>query len=317
MKKILWVLVIALIVLSACSYLFIPSNLAVSSTAVVHASENGVVKHALDEKNWPGWWNYTHSDTNAAVPVPVRSFTYGNDSFYITENFYKSANINIRHGSQSIPTKFLVIPFSTDSTGIAWQYTGKASLNPFTRFMQYREAVAVKKNMDSVLANLTGFLGKLQNVYGIPIARTSIQDTLFASAKTIIPAYPHTPEVYALVKKIQAYAAANGCKQTGNPIYNITPTENNQYQLMAAIPVDKAVPVNSGFTNKHMVKGSFMVTDVVGGEQAVEKAWKSLQEYFADYRKTSMAINFTMLITDRQYQPDSSKWITRLYQPVY
>ena len=72
-----------------------------------------------------------------------------------------------------------------------------------------------------------------------------------------------------------------------------------------------------GYTFKKMIKGSFMVTEVVGGEYTVAKASKSLQQYFTDYKKTSMAINFTMLITDRMYQPDTTKWITRLYQPVY
>ncbi|MBV9987949.1 MAG: GyrI-like domain-containing protein [Chitinophagaceae bacterium] len=310
-------MLVLLVLFSAGTYLFIPSNLVVSSATVVHTAENGVVKHALDEKNWAHWWNYLHSDTNSAVQPSVHLFSSGNDSFYITQKFYKSADIGIRHHNHTIPTKFLIIPFSTDSTGISWNYSERASSNPFTRFMQYREAAAVKKNMDSVLMNLSSFLNKVQNVYGIPITRTSIQDTLFVSAKTILSAQPHTPEVYALIKKIQAFVAAKGIRQTGNPIYNITPAENNQYQLMAAIPVDKGVPENPVFSNKHMVKGSFMVTDVVGGEQAVDNAWKSLLEYFADYRKTSMAINFTMLITDRQYQPDSSKWITRLYQPVY
>lgn len=316
MKKVILFLVIAFILFAAGTYLFIPSRLNVSSTDVVHSSENGVVRHALDEKNWPLWWNYQR-DSNSAVRQAATSFTKGGDSFFISTKFYKSADITILHGNNPIVTKFLIVPLSNDSTRVIWHYGIASSLNPFTRFIQYREAAGIRRNMDSVLVNLHGFLGKLQNVYGIPIARTSIQDTLFVSAKTTLKVYPHTPDVYSLLKKIRSYVAANGSKQSGNPIYNITPLGNGEFQLMAAIPVDKAVTENATFTNKKMVKGSFMVTEVVGGEQAVDNAWKSLLEYFTDYRKTSMAINFSMLITDREYQPDSSKWITRLYQPVY
>ena len=40
-------------------------------------------------------------------------------------------------------------------------------------------------------------------------------------------------------------------------------------------------------------------------------------KYFQDYKKISMAMSFTMLVTDRMLQTDSSRWITRLYEPVY
>ena len=68
---------------------------------------------------------------------------------------------------------------------------------------------------------------------------------------------------------------------------------------------------------KNMVKGNFMISEVVGGDYSVNKASKSLQQYFTDFHLTSMAMSFTMLVTDRILQPDSSKWITKLYQPVY
>jgi ABC-type spermidine/putrescine transport system permease subunit I len=66
-----------------------------------------------------------------------------------------------------------------------------------------------------------------------------------------------------------------------------------------------------------MVKGSFMVTEVLGGDSTISKASHNMEQYFQDFRRTSMAMNFTMLVTDRQLQPDSSKWITKLYHPVY
>ena len=120
-----------------------------------------------------------------------------------------------------------------------------------------------------------------------------------------------------MVQKIQAYIKTKAALQTGNPIFNISETGKNQYQLMCAIPIDKTITGNNAFACKKMIKGSFMIAEVVGGDSTVKKASASLQQYFADYRKTSMAINFNMLITDRIYQPDTAKWITRLYYPVY
>ncbi len=66
-----------------------------------------------------------------------------------------------------------------------------------------------------------------------------------------------------------------------------------------------------------MINGSFMVTEVQGGETKVQKSLEQLELYAADYKKTQMAIPFQYLVTDRIREPDSSKWITRIYLPVY
>jgi hypothetical protein len=171
--------------------------------------------------------------------------------------------------------------------------------------------------MNRVLNRLCAFLSKNENVYGIVIERTHLKDTLFVSSKRVLAVYPSIKEIYELIKKIQIYISEKNTKQSGNPIYNVTALGDGQYQLMTAVPVNKRIEDAGDFSLKFMVRGSFMVTEVVGGEYTVNKAYKSLQQYFADFRRTSMAINFTMLVTDRQLQPDSSKWITKIYQPVY
>ena len=313
MKKMTLILLSALALFCICIYIFIPSKLNISSAIVINTTDNGTERFIIDENNWSKWWNYSATDTKK----PASSFIVNGDVFRLTEKFYKSAKINIQHGKQQVETKLVIIPLRLDSTGIEWKYVDTMSVNPFTRFMQYLEAKQIKKNMDQVLNNLRLFLAKNENVYGIPIERTSIKDTLFISAKSIFTEYPGTPDIYGLINKIQLFTANKGARQTGNPIYNITEIDRSQFQLMAAIPVDRSIMDADGFSLKKMIKGSFIVTEVVGGEYSVAKASKSLQQYFTDYKKTSMAINFTMLITDRMYQPDSTKWITRLYQPVY
>lgn len=269
----------------------------------------------MNEENWNKWWNY--GDSNSQIKQPAGVFTIYGDVFNLTEKFYNAAKITIQHKQQTVISNLVIIPLGLDSTGIEWKYSVISSSQPFKRLTQYLEAKEIKKTIDKVLSNLRLFLAEPENIYGIQIERTSIKDTLFISAKSTHTKYPTTPDVYNLIKKIQLFASGKGIKQTGNPIFNINETDNKQFQLMAAIPTDTELADEKGFAFKKMIKGSFMVTEVTGGEYSVTQASKSLQQYFTDYKKTSMAINFTMLITDRIYQPDTTKWITRLYQPVY
>jgi hypothetical protein len=317
MKKMLVVLLSLTVLFCICIYIFIPGKLTVSSAAVMQASENGTQRFVLEAHNWRAWWNYRNQYPASYTQQPADSFLANEDLFRLTESLYKSAKIEIIHNSKPISTELMIIPLGSDSTGIEWKYSVATGPDPFKRLSRYLDAKKVKESMDAVLADLRQFLSKKENVYGISIQKTSTTDTLLVTSKTTLAAYPHTPEIYTLVKKIQAYAMKNGAKQTGSPIYNITPIDSTHFQLMAAIPVDKEIHTNNGFSFRRMVRGSFMVTEVTGGEYTVEKASKSLQQYFNDYRRTSMAISFTMLITDRLYQPDTAKWITKLYQPVY
>jgi hypothetical protein len=313
MKKLLLVLVSLLVLFCISSYIFIPAKINIASSAIMRASENGTQRFALDEKNWPAWWN---SGTDH-YSMNRDSFVVNGDVFKLAEKLYKSAKINIQDGIQQVPSELVIIPLGIDSTGIEWHCVLETGANPFKRISQYLAAKSIKENMDVVLRKLQLFLSKKENVYGIHVERVSTIDTLLVTSKTLLSTYPNTPAIYELIKTIQSYATKNGARQAGSPIYNITPTEDSRFQLMAAVPVDREIIPNGRFLFKRMVRGSFMVTEVVGGEYTVEKAAQSLKQYFEDYRKTSMAIKFTMLVTDRMYQPDTTKWITKIYQPVY
>lgn len=314
MKKLVILLVSLVVAFCIGVYVFIPAKLNITSSTAIAVTDNGADRFITHKSNWIKWWDYRSFNTASST---LNVFMFNGDEFNMTHAFYKSANIRIRHKDMELESKLVMIPLQMDSTAVEWKTAVNTSSNPFTRFIQYIEVKRVKKNMDQVLEMLKRFLSKTENVYGISIERTSIKDTAFISTKTVLKTYPTTPQVYALIKTIQDFAAKNNVKQTDAPIYNVMQVENGLYQLMTAIPVDRQLPDNNTFSSKRMVRGSFMVTEVVGGEHTVEKASRSLTQYFSDYRKTSMAINFTMLITDRMLQPDTSKWITKLYQPVY
>jgi hypothetical protein len=154
-------------------------------------------------------------------------------------------------------------------------------------------------------------------VYGYAIQRTSVTDTLLVATKSILPAYPTTPDVYRLLNTLNNYIGSQGAKQTGAPIMNTTRLDDHQFQLMVAIPTNRPLPGNKDIFFRKMVAGAFMAADVKGGDYSVVHALQQMQLYFDDYKRTAMAIPFAALITDRIREPDTSRWVTRIYAPVY
>ncbi len=129
--------------------------------------------------------------------------------------------------------------------------------------------------------------------------------------------YPSTNDIYSLVNKLNDYAIKSGALITGNPMYNVTPVEKDTVRLMVALPVNKSLLQTSSISAVKMVPGNFLATQVSGGEGTVRNALATMQNFITDNSKTSMAIPFSYLITNRVDEPDTSKWVTKIYMPVF
>ena len=91
----------------------------------------------------------------------------------------------------------------------------------------------------------------------------------------------------------------------------------NQFLVMVAVPTKTLVNGNETFLQKRMLANGFiLVSEVQGGNAAIQRAEAAMKQYATDHQKSSPAIPFQMLLTDRRAEPDSAKWKTRLYYPV-
>jgi len=116
---------------------------------------------------------------------------------------------------------------------------------------------------------------------------------------------------------LRAYITANKVAEKGYPIYHINVLPDSSFELMAAIGVANVMNGDATHLFKRMVPGSFLVATAVGDEQKIDYTNRQLQYFFDDNHNTSMAIDFCMMITDREKEKDSSKWVTDIYKPVY
>jgi hypothetical protein len=86
---------------------------------------------------------------------------------------------------------------------------------------------------------------------------------------------------------------------------------------MVALPVNRIVAGKGDVFFVRMVPGHFLRTEVTGGPHTIANAHRMMDQYFKDFNRVTMAIPFEYLVTDRLKEADTSKWITRVYGPVY
>jgi hypothetical protein len=98
---------------------------------------------------------------------------------------------------------------------------------------------------------------------------------------------------------------------------NLYRGNDSTYFAKVALPVDRHLRNFGDIQYRWMLKGgNILVTEVVGGPHKIERAFKEMENYVQDHQRVAPAIPFQSLVTDRTKQPDTSKWVTRLYWPI-
>jgi len=300
MKKWLIGLSVIFLLLLAGDYIFIPARLRISKIMPLNCNPNGAFKFLAEDSNWAKWGT-------------------GKERGYyrVTDRSPRIIGLAISNQDSVLNSRIVILPMTTiDSVTLLWECNLGVSLNPVARIRQYQEAKAIRADMKATLDNLRSFLEKKENIYGISISETSTNDSFLVATHSTYPAYPATTDIYSLLHKLKEYVARENARETGYPMVNVTVSDSGQYKTMVAIPVNKALHGDGDIYFRKLIPGKYLTTEIRGGIYAVNTALGQLQNYINDYRRTTMAIPFQSLITDRSRVTDTTQWLTRWYYPV-
>jgi hypothetical protein len=313
MKGIFLSVIILFLLLMAAVYIFIPEKLIISSASSFNANRESVYRFLINDKNWQKWWPGTVSKNSKDSFL----FRYKGYDFQIGEIFYNVIQLKLVENTDSSVSLLKVIPFNNDSMGVEISSGLDTRSDPFNKISAYFRAKKIKHALDDILLSLKKYTSDLKNIYGIDIKKEKVQYQNLLSTKRSFSHYPTTEDVYAIIGKLRNYIDQSGGKELFSPMLNIKKTDSTTYIAQIGIPVDKELPTKDDFASKQMVKGGNILTgEVTGGQKQIEEAERQLETYIRDYQRSIIAIPFQMLITDRTKEPDSTKWITRIYYPV-
>ena len=311
MRK-LWIsLAVVFFLLLGSFYIFFPSKISFDDTTTARCTSVGAARTLADQSTWKKWW------PSAGQSEADGTFTYNHVRYHVGEKYYNGVAVSIETDNLKITSRINVFHLTTDSTAIEWVATGHSSLNPLKKLNQRKEAETIQSNTPELLQKMREFLTKKENIYGIPITQTSTKDTILIFTSASYPEKPGYAEIYGLIEVLKKYAASHGCTQNGDPLLNITRMGPHTYLTRVAIPLDKYIKGTDKIEPKRMVPGNFLMTEVVGGEGTVDYAFGQIKQFMQDYGKSVVAIPFQYLVTDRLAEKDSSKWVTKIYQPIY
>jgi len=310
MKKLFFALLTVIILLICSIYIFIPSTITVSTVRYVNAYHGSILKFQSDKKALGNWFQTISTKTESGYSYKGFDYSINNTISNITEIRVKSENLDLK-------TSFISLNIYLDSSALQWVTEIPSGFNPLERIRKYNEAKALKESMTGLMDQMKIFLDNSSNMYGILVKETQLKDSILIATKIQTLQYPTVDLIYQQVKKLSDYATSKNASATNSPMLFVKKTDNMHYEAMIGLPINKKIEETNEIRIKRMpYNGNVLVTEIKGGTYSIKKSFDQLETYLNDSKRTSPAIPYELMITDRSKETDTAKWVTRLYYPV-
>jgi hypothetical protein len=310
MKK--WIIGFLVIVCLAIGsvYIFIPSVIVVSEVQYIKTFRAAVAK-LLTSKEKMGACLQTIAIKKDS------SFTYNGFDLSISRIIFNGNVIRVSSDDIDVQSNLIPLEIALDSSSLYWVADIKASADPLTRIKQYNAAKKLKTSMSALLGAMKIYLEHPSNMYGVEIKEIQLKDSVLISTRTASSTEPGVTDVYLQVKKLQDYAAANKVTVTNSPMLHVQKKDPTHYEFMVGLPIDKRIPETKDIRIKAMpYNGNMLTAEIKGGPGNIKNGLRLMDVYKEDSKRTSPAIPFELMITNRAAEPDTAKWVTKLYYPV-
>ncbi len=313
MKKRFVAALSVLLLILASLYFFIPGKIFVSESITSTANQNAVYRFLSEDSNWIKWW----PEKPKVNTSPAGKWQLDGYMFNIVTPLYNAFEVNIEKDGHSINSLLHLVHSGKDSVKIEWNAAITTSYNPIRRISRYLDNRELRNKLALTLDSLKKYIDDSSHLYGVAIKKEKVRVEYLVSLNRSFSHYPTTEEIYDLINKIKKRISSENAREEDYPMVYIKKTDSTLFKIQVAIPVNINLADTEDFTTKRMLKnGDILVAEITGGRHTAENALLQLDTYALDHRYNNIAIPFLSLVTDRKKEPDSTKWLTRVYYPV-
>ncbi len=307
MKRFLLIISLLLLIVLGAIY-FIPKQQTLIYGINVNCTEDGANRFVVQKNKWPRW-----------LPGDKKNnefYSYKNIQYRFDNILLNGVEATVIYDDDSTKGFLQFLYYSIDSTRLQWTSATTLSSNPFKRVVEYIQVQKLKNTIELFINEIGTHFNQPENIYGFSVENLKQVATSMVSVKQTFDHYPTTTEIYSIIQSLKDYIHAKGVEEKDFPMLHVYQESSTAYEAMAAIPVKTELPSEGKFQLKRMMMGSILMAEVKGGVASVISAEQEFTNYVKDYKKSSPAIPFQSLVTNRLLETDTSKWVTRLYYPV-
>lgn len=332
MKKLGLTLLVIIGILAIVSA-FLPGKIRVERSVLINAPVKSIFDQVNTLTNWKNWSFWDNIDPN------MKSEYEGPVSGTGAIHKWRSKNDSVGTGSltivESTEPNTIITALNFEGMGTSnggWTFDDTGEGVRTTIFMDIevpfygRIFPGLKmddwlgKDFDKSLANLKVY------VEGLPVEKPATPawqvDTLttFAtpalSMKVTVPTKEISAKLGEVYGKILESISKQGLRQSGSVFAIYHKYSPEQVELEPGIPVDKPGKEDGDVKPIVLPAVKAMKLDYMGEYSNMEKAYKFLDDWAAQNKVTVAGAPWEEYVTDPMSEPDTSKWLTRIYYPI-
>ncbi|WP_454800892.1 hypothetical protein [Mucilaginibacter phyllosphaerae] len=305
--------ILALLVLAFISiYFIIPQNIKTTHVIEIDATDTQVSKFLVNKKLWAKWW------PGQVNPKDSSLYTFKDASYTLLQSTNSEMKAIIKKDNIEQSSQVFYGTTGEGMCEVSWLNEMQSSINPFTRITAYIKIKKQAKDIDALLARFKKFMQTDTNIYGINVKLARVKYGVVLASTKQVRAFPTPKAVYVVANALKKEIAAQNALTLDSPMLNVHALEDGGYQVMVALPVNKIIKPGAQSAINKLVKGAnILETQVTGGPNTVLNAFAQLKNYQKAHHLISPAMPYEVLITNRVAQPDTSKWVTQIYWPIF
>lgn len=204
-------------------------------------------------------------------------------------------------------------------TKITWNMNGSMPFpwNVMGMFMNFNKMLG--NDFDNGLTKLKTMIESMPKTYrGYTVQEVDAPAKYFIGFREKISMDEMTSERFGIyLPKVFAAVGAAKIEMDGNPcgLFFLWDEANKQVDLAYAVPVKTKAEVK-GFETIEVPAGKLLVVDYYGPYAGTGEAHFAMDEYVKEHKLESGIPVWEQYITDPTTEPDTMKWLTKVFYPV-
>ena len=119
-----------------------------------------------------------------------------------------------------------------------------------------------------------------------------------------------------LYSEILVFGVRSGVDMTNRPLAIYHRLDEKMAVFELGVPIDKRIPVTDRIQYKTMQGKEHVVANYYGSYETLADGHNAIQHWLMRYRRKVNGNPWEMYVTDPVIEPDTNKWLTRIYYPV-
>ena len=310
MKKWIYLLFIALILVTLLLVWIFRPPATLYHEEKIRISQKSMQRALWNDENWQKWWPGTTPGAKGDA------FLYNGFRYVMIRKDFSLISFSIEKENFSADAVLSFAPLTRDSMDVRWvaRPTENTLLDKIRSSRVNRQ---LDRDLGYLLEKLKMHVSNTAHIYNFNIQPVLVVDSMLISTSKTFTAYPTTEQIYTMISDLKGYIRTQQAMETGFPMLNVTTSDSIHYLTRVALPVNRELHTAGDIVYKRMLgRGNILVTEVKGGPGRIKEAFGQMKIYMEDYQRSGVAIPFQSIITDRSKEPDTSKWVTKVYFPV-